>query len=101
MRAQIRTTTPASENRARRGPRAIDLLFHCTARRQAERGLNCFRTPALALADMDSAAIDAAFVSQCKKWSCERQWMCVDTRGSTSGRRQPSTRVVRSIPTTT
>lgn len=60
--------------------RAIDLLFHCTSRRHAERGLNCFHSPALSLAQMDSAGIEGAFVSQCKKWSCERQWMCVDTR---------------------
>ncbi len=29
---------------------------------------------------MDEAGISLALVSQCKKWSCERQWMCVDTR---------------------
>lgn len=33
-----------------------------------------------ALAAMDAAGIAVAFVSQCKQWSCERQWMCVDTR---------------------
>jgi predicted TIM-barrel fold metal-dependent hydrolase len=36
--------------------------------------------PAEALAAMDAAGIAVAFVSQCKQWSCERQWMCVDTR---------------------
>lgn len=60
--------------------RAIDVLFHCTAGRQAEGGLKCFHNPALTLAEMDSAGIAGAFVSQCKQWSCERQWMCVDTR---------------------
>lgn len=60
--------------------RAIDVLFHCTARRPSEGSRDCFRTPALTLAEMDSAGIECAFVSQCKKWSCERQWMCVDTR---------------------
>jgi hypothetical protein len=29
---------------------------------------------------MDAAGIARALVSQCKKWSCDRQWMCVDTR---------------------
>jgi uncharacterized protein len=29
---------------------------------------------------MDQAGISKALVSQCKRWSCERQWMCVDTR---------------------
>ncbi len=60
--------------------RAIDLLFHGAAQRQPERGRNCFQTPELVLAEMDAAGVEAAFVSQCKKWSCERQWMCVDTR---------------------
>jgi predicted TIM-barrel fold metal-dependent hydrolase len=60
--------------------RAIDLLFHCTAGGHAERGLKCFHSPARSLAEMDAAGIAAAFVSQCKQWSCERQWMCVDTR---------------------
>ncbi len=60
--------------------RTIDLLFHGTARHQAERNRNCFQTPALTLTEMDAAGVEAVFVSQCKKWSCERQWMCVDTR---------------------
>ena len=29
---------------------------------------------------MDAAGIGRVLVSQCKRWSCERQWMCVDTR---------------------
>ena len=29
---------------------------------------------------MDAAGIARVLVSQCKRWSCERQWMCVDTR---------------------
>jgi predicted TIM-barrel fold metal-dependent hydrolase len=36
--------------------------------------------PAEALAEMDAAGVAVAMVSQCKQWSCERQWMCVDTR---------------------
>ena len=36
--------------------------------------------PADALAEMDWAGVAVAMVSQCKKWSCERQYMCVDTR---------------------
>jgi predicted TIM-barrel fold metal-dependent hydrolase len=36
--------------------------------------------PEDALAEMDAAGIAVAIVSQCKQWSCERQWMCVDTR---------------------
>ena len=29
---------------------------------------------------MDAAGIARVLVSQCKRWSCERQWMCVDNR---------------------
>jgi predicted TIM-barrel fold metal-dependent hydrolase len=29
---------------------------------------------------MDAAGVGVAMVSQCKQWSCERQWLCVDAR---------------------
>lgn len=37
-------------------------------------------SPAEALAEMDAAGVAVAMVSQCKRWSCERQHLCVDTR---------------------
>jgi uncharacterized protein len=53
---------------------AIDVLFHPIPRAAA-----C-RTLPPGTAEMDAAGIARVLVSQCKRWSCERQWMCVDTR---------------------
>ena len=55
---------------------AIDVLFHPAAGRAAGA---CPLVPP-ADAAMDAAGIGRVLVSQCKRWSCERQWMCVDTR---------------------
>lgn len=51
---------------------AIDVLFQPTA--------GTCSSPEAALAEMDAAGVAVALVTQCKRWSCERQWMCVDTR---------------------
>lgn len=51
---------------------AVDVLY------QPPRG-PC-TPPAEAQAELDAAGVAVALVSQCKQWSCERQWMCVDTR---------------------
>src|ERR1041385_7332939 len=51
---------------------AVDVLY------QPSRG-TCM-PPEEALTEMDAAGVAVAIVSQCKQWSCERQWMCVDTR---------------------
>ena len=51
---------------------AVDVLYQPS-------GGACSR-PRAALAELDAAGIAVALVSQCKQWSCERQWMCVDTR---------------------
>lgn len=32
------------------------------------------------VAAMDRAGVRQALVPQCKRWSCERQWLCVDTK---------------------
>lgn len=58
------------------GLSAIDVLFHPTSRSQS--GACPLRPPTEA--EMDAAGIACVLVSQCKKWSCDRQWMCVDTR---------------------
>jgi predicted TIM-barrel fold metal-dependent hydrolase len=55
---------------------AIDVLFHPAARTAAGA---CSLLPPTEAA-MDAAGIARVLVSQCKRWSCERQWMCVDTR---------------------
>ncbi len=55
---------------------AIDVLFHPTARPAAGACPLVLPTDAA----MDAAGIARVLVSQCKRWSCERQWMCVDTR---------------------
>jgi len=55
---------------------AIDVLFHPAARPAAGA---CPLVPPTDAA-MDAAGIARVLVSQCKRWSCERQWMCVDTR---------------------
>lgn len=55
---------------------AIDVLFHPAARTAAGA---CPLLPPTDAA-MDAAGIARVLVSQCKRWSCERQWMCVDTR---------------------
>jgi len=64
--------------------RALDLLYHFSARPGARVAIGspavCPEAPADVLADMDAAGIERIFVSQCKKWSCERQWACADTR---------------------
>ncbi len=36
--------------------------------------------PREALAEMDAAGVAVGILSQCKRWSCERQYLCVDTR---------------------
>ena len=51
---------------------AVDVLY------QPSRGA-CV-PPEDALAEMNDAGVAVAIVAQCKQWSCERQWMCVDTR---------------------
>ena len=51
---------------------AVDVLY------QPSRG-PC-TPPGEAQAELDAAGVAVALVSQCKQWSCERQWMCVDTR---------------------
>jgi predicted TIM-barrel fold metal-dependent hydrolase len=53
---------------------AIDVLFHPISRTDACRNL-----PPSDF-EMDAAGIRRVLVAQCKRWSCERQWMCVDTR---------------------
>ncbi len=55
---------------------AIDVLFHPAARPAAGACPLVLPTDAA----MDAAGIARVLVSQCKRWSCERQWMCVDTR---------------------
>ncbi|MGI9103221.1 MAG: amidohydrolase family protein [Terriglobales bacterium] len=55
---------------------AIDVLFHPTSRSRSEA---CHPAP-VSDHEMDHLGVACALVSQCKKWSCERQWMCVDTR---------------------
>ena len=55
---------------------AIDILYHPSSRTSPG---SCPPHPP-SEAQMDQAGIGQALVSQCKKWSCERQWMCVDTR---------------------
>ncbi len=42
--------------------------------------LGACTSPGDALADMDAAGVAVAMVSQCKQWSCERQYMCLDAR---------------------
>ncbi len=58
---------------------AIDLLCHppSAARRAA---FPCPDPPRALLSTMQQSGIEKAFITQCKKWSCERQWMCMDTR---------------------
>ena len=51
---------------------AIDVLYQPAA--------GSCSLPEAALAEMDAAGVALALVTQCKRWSCERQWMCVDTR---------------------
>jgi uncharacterized protein len=55
---------------------AVDVLFHPAARTATGA---CPLLPPTEAA-MDAAGIGRVLVSQCKRWSCERQWMCVDTR---------------------
>ncbi len=60
---------------------AVDLLY--SPRRPAipERSpRRCPQSPEEVLRAMDAAGVDKVFVSQCKQWSCERQWLCLDTR---------------------
>ena len=43
-------------------------------------------SPAEALAEMDAAGVAVALISQCKRWSCERQYLCLDTQLEDVGR---------------
>ncbi len=63
---EIHNSQPATQ--------AIDVLFHPISRTGA-----CRAHPP-AESELDNAGIELVLVSQCKKWSCDRQWMCVDTR---------------------
>ena len=51
---------------------AVDVLY------QPPRG-TC-ASPAEALVEINNAGVAVAMISQCKRWSCERQYLCVDTR---------------------
>ena len=60
---------------------AVDLLYSPRRSALPERSARrCPQDPLQVLRAMDAAGIDKAFVSQCKQWSCERQWLCLDTR---------------------
>lgn len=61
--------------------RAVDLFFSPQKPAlQPFSGLHCPEDPAQWLPAMDAAGIEKAFVTQCKQWSCDRQWLCLDTR---------------------
>ena len=51
---------------------AVDVLYH------PAQG-SCL-PPEEALSEMDAAGVAVAFIAQCNKITCERQWACVDTR---------------------
>lgn len=55
---------------------AIDVLFHPTSR-PAKGG--CPLHPP-SQAEMDGAGVAAALVAQCDNWSCERNWLCEETK---------------------
>ena len=62
---------------------AIDLLCYPPTRRDnaaASGTLQCLEPPQALVQRMDAAGVEKAFITQCKKWSCERQWLCMDTR---------------------
>jgi predicted TIM-barrel fold metal-dependent hydrolase len=61
-----------------RGPRlsAIDVLFHPTSR--PAKGACPLHPPSEA--EMDAARVSAALVAQCDNWSCERNWLCEETK---------------------
>jgi predicted TIM-barrel fold metal-dependent hydrolase len=63
----------------------IDCLFDATSGRNAaeaefSKSLRCFPAAGELLPAMDRAGVRQALVTQCKRWSCERQWLCVDMR---------------------
>ena len=61
--------------------RAVDLFFSPQRPEpQQFSGRHCPEDPARWLPAMDAAGIERVFVTQCKQWSCERQWLCLDTR---------------------
>ncbi len=65
---------------------AIDVLYRPASQRVPSSAAAvlpahaCPLSPGSALEALDAAGVECAFISQCKQWSCERQWMCVDTR---------------------
>lgn len=44
------------------------------------KSLRCHAPAGEVLTAMDRAGVRQALVTQCKRWSCERQWLCVDTK---------------------
>lgn len=44
------------------------------------KSLRCHASAAELLAEMEGAGVRQALVTQCRRWSCERQWMCINTR---------------------
>ncbi len=55
---------------------AIDVLFHPTSR--PAKGACPLHPPSEA--EMDAAGVTAALVAQCDNWSCERNWLCEETK---------------------
>lgn len=48
--------------------------------RSTAKSLRCQASAGELLPAMDRAGVRQALVTQCKRWWCERQWMCIDTR---------------------
>ena len=57
----------------------IDALYYPPHFRNLQSPENCQEPLDRALQGMNSAGIAKVLVTQCKEWSCERQWMCIDT----------------------
>jgi predicted TIM-barrel fold metal-dependent hydrolase len=55
---------------------AIDLLFHSARVPMPSPAMSCGQ----ALALLDAAGVERAFVSHCNQWGCERQPLCLEVR---------------------
>jgi len=62
---------------------AIDVMYFPPAREGMAEACSaeprCYEPVERAAELLHRAGLDKAFVTQCKRWSCERRWMCEDT----------------------
>jgi predicted TIM-barrel fold metal-dependent hydrolase len=55
---------------------AIDVMYFPTEAKDLDE--RCQKSLATALSDLHDAGVDKVFITQCKRWNCDRHWLCED-----------------------